>query len=307
MSVIMAAYNAEHFIALTIESILVQTYANWELTIVDDASTDSTPSIIRAYCMKDARIKSVRLEKNSGQTAALNHALTGAKGLYVINLDSDDIALPQRFEVQVCFLEMHLDIAAIGSAVDVINDKGMSTGTKTKPIRPEEISFRSLLQTPFVHSSVCMRRNVLAALNGYDPAYLYAEDYDLWSRMISNGYTLANMPEILTRFRVHTSAVTIMSKTQKIQSEEAFRINARNILPYVQFSRPDLELVVNMINGRKLSITDKLRALRLYEKLAHAYSKNKQLSPAYRAYALHRYSEIRTSIFKQCLKQLIGR
>src|ERR1035437_2986482 len=132
VSVIMAAHNADTYIAETIESVLAQTYPNWELIITDDASTDTTRSSITEYEKRDPRIKLIPLDTSVLQTIARIKAIEASSVTYLAILDADDISLPHRFKTQVDFLETHPDIAVVGSAAELIDEHGVSTGKKQK-------------------------------------------------------------------------------------------------------------------------------------------------------------------------------
>jgi len=243
VSVIMAAYNAEKYIAEAIESVLSQTYSNWELIIADDASTDATADIINRYTKQDDRIKATRLDKNSGQAIARNKAIEKSMGKYLAILDSDDVSLPDRLSTQVEFLESNTDISLVGSYTDLINEDGKIIGTKRKPLTNEEIKFRLMLQAQFTASTVCMTRHALVEVGNFDTNYLYAEDYELWSRFVEKGKKVANIDRSLVLYRMHSDSVTRTTETQKIQEQNALDVNARNVARFMVIPRKNL---VNM-------------------------------------------------------------
>ncbi|MDD4353774.1 MAG: glycosyltransferase family A protein, partial [Candidatus Nanoarchaeia archaeon] len=128
ISVIMSAYNTERYIAEAIESILNQTFKDFEFIIIDDGSTDDSLKIIKRYVKKDRRIKLIHNKKNIGLTKSLNKGLKIAKGQYIARMDADDISLPQRFQIQYDFLEKNKDIFLIGTTAFLIDDKGDRLG-----------------------------------------------------------------------------------------------------------------------------------------------------------------------------------
>jgi glycosyltransferase involved in cell wall biosynthesis len=280
VSVIMAACNAEKYIDEAIMSVINQTYTNWELIIVDDKSEDKTSYIIGRYSKEDPRIKTFRNTSREGQALARNRAVSNAEGVYLAILDSDDIALPRRLETQVDFLEANKDIAVLGSFVDLIDSKSRKFGTKEKACDVLGIHFCLILQSQFIHSSVTMRREVFDWASGYDTDYLYAEDYDLWSRLCDR-YTLLNQNQVLTKFRVHTDSVTWVKASQKVQIRNAFRVNMRNTQKYLpDVSENDVVTLSRLVNNRGYNLIELFNGLVLYRKLCSAYIKKLQLDGA---------------------------
>lgn len=182
VSVIMGIYNGEKTMERAIDSIIAQTYADWELIICDDCSTDNTYKIATEYAEKDSRIKVIQNEMNMRLAYSLNHCLSVAKGEYIARMDDDDICLPERFEKQVRYLDEHPEMAVVGSALIVFNETGdvgiRGLGT--------EYPLRSVVNrsTPFAHPTIMMRKSAYDILGGYtvSPETLRAEDLDLWYR-----------------------------------------------------------------------------------------------------------------------------
>jgi len=271
ISVIMAAYNVERFIGAAIESVLAQTYSNWELIVANDASPDKVREIVEGYAKRDGRIRLINLEKNSGQAIARNRAVEKASGEYLAILDADDLALPNRFETQLAYFKAHPEVAILGSAAIIIDEHGKKLSTKIKTLTNEEIRFSLLLQSQFIHSSVMMKKSAFDELGGYRHEFVYAEDYDLWSRARDKGFIMANIAEPLISYRIQAQSVTMISKSQKIQAEHALRVNERNVSPFISIARPDLERLVNLVNNVTLSSRDTLTARKDYKRLIDAY------------------------------------
>lgn len=144
-----------------------------------------------------------------------------------------------------------------------------------KPESNERIRFKLLLQTQFIHSAVMMRKAAFDKLGGYDTKYLYAEDYDLWCRFADAGCELANIPEVLIKFRNQPGSVSARSSpTQNIQAENSYQINERNLAKYMILPRPRLIDLVNLVNGHDMKIRDALSALRDHLSLVRAYGRN---------------------------------
>lgn len=271
VSVIMPAYNVKKYIAEAIESILSQTYSNWELIIADDASTDTTREVVSNYVDKDLRIKLICLDKNSGPVIARNKAIGKSSGEYLAMLDADDVSLPDRLAKQVGFLEYNKDIDFVGSSAELIDENGETVGRKTKPLTHEEIKFPLLLQTQFVMSSVILRKKAFAEACGFDNAYLYAEDYDMWTKLLTLGKKCANIPKVLIQYRIQPQSVTHMSHTQLIQERNALNINARCVARFMAIPKKDLVNMVNMINNKQLSVFELINALKWHRRLAQKY------------------------------------
>lgn len=214
----MPVYNSELYIKEAIDSILNQTFSDFELIIIDDASTDKSVEIIQSYT--DSRIQLILKPKNSGYTNSLNYGLTIAKGEYIARMDSDDISLPTRFEKQVAFLEVNSDVVLCGTAFKHIhNDFYVSV-----PEQNDQIKVGMLQECKIGHPTVMMRTSFLKKHQlTYNTLMEPAEDYDLWTRMIHLG-KFHNLQEPLLRYRVHENQVS--SKRNLLQIQKALQIKS---------------------------------------------------------------------------------
>ncbi len=182
VSVIMGIYNGEKTMRRAIDSIIEQTFTDWELVVCDDCSTDKTLEILSEYAEKDERIKVVRNEKNLRLAATLNHCLKEAKGEYIARMDADDICLPERFEKQVKYLDVHPEMAVVGTGCIIFDENG------DKLVRGIgcEYPLKKVVNksTPFMHVTIMMRKSAYDLLEGYRvcPETMRAEDLDLWYR-----------------------------------------------------------------------------------------------------------------------------
>ncbi len=203
VTVLMAVYNGGHYLVETIESILQQTFRNFEFLIVDDGSTDSTWQILSSYAAQDERFVLVRSPQNLGRPAARNIGLEQAHGDYIALMDADDIALPKRLECQVAFLDKHPDIDVCGSWVFVM---GGSETIWRYPTQHDEIRCQMLLRNPIANPSVIMRKKKLADhCLRYNLDYRVAqEDYELWVRC-SQSLRYATLPQPLLAYRLRTT------------------------------------------------------------------------------------------------------
>lgn len=240
VSVILPVYNCEQYIFETIQSVLNQTFTDFELLIVDDCSTDKTVAIIKEF--DDDRIQLTLKEKNTGYTNSLNYAISIAKGQYIARMDGDDICVSTRFEKQVAFLDANPNIILCGSAIQII-------GTNTvlrHPSNHEAIKVKLCFGTAFYHPSVMGRVEVFQA-NPYDKKYEPAEDYDLWTRLVFQGQ-LANLEEVLLLYRVHENQVSNERKTSQETHALSCKLNMFSLFEIKSnFNLDDINLVV----GRK--------------------------------------------------------
>jgi glycosyltransferase involved in cell wall biosynthesis len=195
----MPVFNEEKFITSSIQSILDQSFEDFELIIINDGSTDSTEKIISKF--SDDRIKYYN-RSSQGIADQLNFGLKVAIGFYIARMDGDDISHTDRLLKQYNYLEKHTDIDAIGTNYICINEKGASLFKKNNPQTPDECKFIAPLNTPILHPSLFIRKDILLGIGGYDKDY-YVEDYELFNRMITGGYKLANLNEFLFYYRTY--------------------------------------------------------------------------------------------------------
>ncbi|PJW13250.1 glycosyl transferase [Geobacillus sp. Manikaran-105] len=205
VSVIMGIYNCSTTLAESIDSILAQTYKNWELILCDDNSTDDTYRIAREYAEKYNNIILLRNEKNMGLAATLNRCLEYVSGKYVARMDGDDISLPERFQKQVAFLESNPEYSVVGTGMISFDEKG-DIGIKLGIPEPKPTDLAK--NNPFMHATIMMRTEVYKALNGYRvTSYTRrTEDIDLWFRFFAAGFKGYNMQEALYKVREDRTA-----------------------------------------------------------------------------------------------------
>ena len=205
ISVILPIYNAQSYIADAVKSVLAQSIQDFELILIDDASSDSTSEILAG--MEDSRIHIIRHDDNRGLVFSLNEGLRLSSGNYIARMDHDDIALPNRFERQLAFLEQHSSIGVVGTGYRQIDGLGALGPSYRPPETHEEISWAMSFLCPLAHPTVMARRDLLLANGGYNESGAYAEDYDLWERL-SRQVKFANLPEPLLLLRKHANNMT---------------------------------------------------------------------------------------------------
>ncbi|HMD83436.1 MAG TPA: glycosyltransferase [Terriglobia bacterium] len=218
VSVVMSVFNGERFVAEAIESILKQTFRDFEFIIIDDGSTDGTADILVRFAKADPRLV-VHHHSNQGQVPSLNIGCGLARGRYIARIDADDIALPERFERQVDYLEQNPQVALVGSSITNIDEMGSHLSTWPLPTGNEEIQKRlfELRDIPFCHVTLMFRTEVFRAVKGYRTAFAPAEDYDLWLRMAER-WQLANLPEPLVKVRRRSQSLSFTSARQQVIS-----------------------------------------------------------------------------------------
>jgi glycosyltransferase involved in cell wall biosynthesis len=224
VTVLMAVYNGEAYLREAVESILCQTFTDFEFLIVDDGSSDGTANILASY--SDSRLRIVRNTRNIGLARSLNTGFHAAKGRYVARLDADDISEVLRLEKQVAFLNAQPDVALLGSWYREVNSGGEVTNEATLPCNHIDLAWELLFYCPFVHSAVMMDRFRVSQLAGpYNESLSYSMDFELWKRIASQ-WRVANLPEYLVRLR---SSPTSMTATYGEKSREGYWMRVSNM------------------------------------------------------------------------------
>lgn len=206
VSVVMSVYNGGAYLAEAIESILSQTYINFEFIIVNDGSTDDSYALLKKYQEKDKRIILISRE-NKGLIFSLNEGISLAKGEYIARMDADDVSLPERFEEQVKILDKKQDVVVCGSWRTDIRPPLNERITKYF-INDREIKAHLVMSSCFAHPAVMIRKRVLFANNiRYDPRFKSVEDYHLWTQLARLG-KFYNIPKPLLKYRILEASVT---------------------------------------------------------------------------------------------------
>jgi len=218
VTVLMPVYNGRRYLDDAIESILKQTYKDFEFLIIDDGSTDESEEIIRSY--SDNRIRLVCNQKNIGLAATLNQGIGISHGKYVVRMDCDDISLPERLETQFYFMEKNPRIAVCGTWVDTF---GSINSTWKYPLENDEMRSQLLFASCLVHPSVIIRKaSVIKDCLYYDESFIRSQDYELWVR-ISKKHVLANIGKVLLKLRIHENKVGEKFKVEQIEFADVVR------------------------------------------------------------------------------------
>jgi glycosyltransferase involved in cell wall biosynthesis len=221
VTVLTAVYNAENFLATTVESILNQTFTNFEYLLINDRSSDNTPSLLAHYAAQDPRIVVLNTPEQLGPSGALNYGLAAARGDLVAILDHDDIAMPERLAKQSTFLQLHPTIGAVGSFPRWIDSEGKPLLTNETvilkdffPITPATSRWALHFRPALPHCSLMVRREAMNRVNGYSLRYRYICDYDLQIRL-SEHIDMVNIPEILAEYRVHSGQTSEIHRIEQ--------------------------------------------------------------------------------------------
>lgn len=215
VSVLMPVFDSEPFIRAAIDSILAQTYTNFEFIIINDGSKDGSDAIIRSY--NDERIKYIDHKNNKGIVATLNEGLAISSGDYIARMDADDISLPKRLEKQVAFLEKNPEYKLCGSNAIAINFEGNKLYKLNRPKAFERIKVFNLFRNAFIHPSIMADATTIKKF-GYQEDYKYAEDYLLFSQFTMN-HKVANLDDRLLNYRLHDSSITSIKNNEMVKSE----------------------------------------------------------------------------------------
>lgn len=271
VTVLLPVYNAARYVGQAVHSVLSQTFADFELIVVDDASSDESPRIVQSF--DDPRIRFVRNDRNLGLTPTLNRGLALARGEFVARQDADDLSAPTRLEHQVAFLSSNAAVAVVGSWYTKIGENGELLGDRTLPTADAGIRWAMLSYCPMVHSAAMFRRDAIVALGGYDERFAYAQDFDLWSR-VAKVHRLANVAEHLVRYRVLPTSLTATIGDSSGEGARTSRENVRAVMETVGEPAPTADQhaefcslmfgeVLTLGSSRLAAVFD--RAMRLLE------------------------------------------
>jgi len=248
----MSVYNGQRFLSEAVQSILGQSFSDFEFVIVDDGSTDKSSEILAQYMRRDGRIRFHR-HTNKGRAVSLNIGMELSKGRYIARMDADDVALPHRLKEQVDFLELHPEVGLLSGSYERISSDGRLLDRVRLPLRDDEIRSMMLHSNAMCHPAVMMRKEVAIACGGYRKVFLDADDYDLWLRM-SERIQLANLEQPILRYRVHSKQASIVN----LRHQMLCVLAARTAAAFRKQGKPDPFSGVEQITAellRKLGVT----------------------------------------------------
>jgi glycosyltransferase involved in cell wall biosynthesis len=227
VSVVFRAYNCREYIGQAIDSILAQTFQDFEIVVVDDGSTDGTEAILKSYAQKDNRIRVIRNEPNQGPVRTMNIGVREAQGEFIAVHDADDLSLPHRLETQVNFLRSQPNITLMGGGAYFIDEEGevLRVGTTARKVGEAARQFLEGGQS-FIHTSCMYRRISIEAVGLYDEFFTSSHDYDMLVRM-ANTFEVAYYEEPLVKWRKLNTGITGKKKLAQAAFAELARIRAK--------------------------------------------------------------------------------
>ena len=224
VTVLMTVYNGVEYLETSVQSIINQTFKDFEFLIINDCSTDDSVKIIESF--NDKRIIIYNNENNLGQTKSLNIGLKLAKGKYIARIDADDVAFPIWLEKLVNYIREHTEYAAVSPNVVIIDSVDKRKKIRRVPASFHEIIFHIFYDSPMNHVGVLMNKDLILRHGGYDEEFKITQDYELWSSLVRNNYSITNIPDVLMSCRVHSLSTLFMEagkKALKEKSETIFR------------------------------------------------------------------------------------
>lgn len=216
ITVLMPVYDGGKYLGQAIESILNQTFAGFDLLIIDDCSSDRSVDIIRSY--RDSRIRLVQNDSNMGLIGTLNKGIALATGSFIARMDQDDISMPERLRKQTEFMEAHPEVAVCGCWATDIDEDGNASGKRETPVGPQ-MAKDYWRPSPIIHPSAFMR-TAIAKKYTYDMSFIDAEDYELWLR-IARDHPIDNIAEYLLHYRMNSTSITNVRRQSQLQSTYA--------------------------------------------------------------------------------------
>jgi glycosyltransferase involved in cell wall biosynthesis len=218
VTVLLPVHNGAEYLRESIHSVLTQTFTSFELLIVDDGSTDATPTIIESF--DEPRLVVVRNDTALGVARSLNRGLHAARGEYIARLDADDLCQSKRLATQIAFFERAPDAGALGTGYVKIDSAGRSLGPRGAPTDPIDVRWRLLFHNPLVHSTMMIRKSAFDALGGFfesesgeDPRSRFAEDYEMWCR-IAKRMPIGTLQDALVLKRMHQASINHTSSSR---------------------------------------------------------------------------------------------
>lgn len=277
VSVLLPVYNCPRYVGAAIESILAQSFGDFEFLIIDDGSTDETPCVLEQS--SDDRIRHIRHE-NKGLAGTLNVGIAMARGKYIARQDQDDVSLPDRLAEQVAYMESNPECALLGTWAQIMEGNRLTERYHRHPACPSELRYRLLFNNPFVHSSVMLRKSALEAVGSYatDPTRQPPEDYELWSRL-SRHSEVANLPEVLVHYREIPGSMSRVGPSPFRDNVIKICIENLSVASGVPPTDPDLIAIATVLHCGEVSRRpDRKRITEILNKAASSFASPVDLS-----------------------------
>lgn len=263
ISVVMPAHNASKHISIAIESILNQTFKNFEFIIVNDNSSDKTAKIVKKYARKDLRIRLLNNSKKLDIAGSLNRGIEDSKSNIIARMDADDISTPQRLELQYKLIQKSKKTAAVGSNIILIDSLDNVIGLRNYPVTSEKLKKCLFKYSPFAHPVVMFRKDIFEKVGKYNPKYSPTEDLDLWFRL-GKKYEFKSVPKPLLKYRLSEKS----SSHKMIKDLEILVFKIRMDAVFKHGYKPNLfDLIYNLFQFLTLWITPAKYRIKIYNLL----------------------------------------
>ncbi|MCC6453638.1 MAG: glycosyltransferase family 2 protein [Caldilineaceae bacterium] len=277
VSVLMAAYNAVSYVETAVDSILQQTFSDFELIVVDDGSTDGTWEILERLAIQDGRIRLERNPKNCGIARTRNRGVELARGEFIAIMDADDISKPYRLEKQSAYLVNHPQVGVVGGAICFFTEGGATPSrVKSFPLTPSLVTWTLCFESPFADPASMIRRSLLVEMEGYRTDHIVAMDYDLWQRL-SRIAQLANLPDVVLHYRWHGDNI---SHRRAEEGNRLASLIAQRAVEAIYGQPIPLDAVKQMLRYHGTPIKDMIVVAQMIDALALRYRAGARLTPA---------------------------
>ncbi len=275
----MPVYNGEAYLREAMDSLLRQTFSDFEIVVVNDGSKDSSATILASYY--DPRIKVIHNEGNKGLIASLNIGLKHIRGHYTARLDQDDIALKDRLQIQYDFMESHPEIDVVGSYTECIDKSGRVIKISRNPIDPIAIKYEFIFNNVMFHSSIFFRTEKVRGFGGYSEEFIHAEDYEMYSRP-DKELICTNIPSVLFQYRVHGDSITGNATSHTLVHKNALNVAYRNMSKYIRIERNNFDRTKDILIIKKpaphISFSTLIYSLSILKKVTKAFIQQNKLS-----------------------------
>src|SRR3989344_4499750 len=260
ISVVMPAYNAQKYINSAIESILNQTFKNFELIIVNDCSTDNTINIVNSFIRKDARVKIINNKKRLNIAASLNKGINKASSNIIARMDADDISLPNRLELQYKLINSSKNISVVGANIIVMDIDENEIAIRNYPDSSEKLKACLFRYSPFAHPVACFRRDIFNSVGGYNPKYSPTEDLDLWFRL-GVKYKFGSVQKPLLKYRLYMGSSS--NKSSRDLEILVFKIRLYGMTK-LGYKPGFFDIVYNLLQFTTLWFTPDIYRVKIY-------------------------------------------
>lgn len=282
VSILMGIYNGEAYLEEALESILDQTYTNWECIVIDDCSTDKTPEILKTYIQRDRRFRCYRNEENQKLPGSLNRAIKEAEGTYFVRMDADDVCRRDRIEKQVEYMEKHPELDLSCGRCFIWDQDGILPTNMQRRGDADAAGALFLFFNPILHPGVIAKGEVMRSFL-YDPRFTCTEDFELWIRMLIAGKKIGVQEDFLMIYRIHGQQVTVTKRElQKIQYQKSIEKFYRHFL--FELNSRELQFLTEGIYLR--DDCDFERCVSFLKKVIAENKKHKRMKPKAVLYAV---------------------